>query len=75
MDSDDSDTWSNVSGSEAEDLPYNFNDWLDDYAPELWFLKLAKTILMALIQCGIVVVVVEPLVYFAFLFFNENSYY
>ena len=51
MDSDDSDTLSNVS---IEPEPWNFNDWLDDYASELWFLKLEIAILMALIQCGIV---------------------
>ena len=45
VDLDDSDTWSTVSS----------NGWLDDYASELWFLKLAMAILMALIQYGIII--------------------
>ena len=55
MDSDDSDTLSNVSSSEPEDFPWNFNRWLDNYERELWFLKLAIVILMTLIQYGIII--------------------
>ena len=57
VDSDDSDTWSTASETLSldPDFSWNFNDWLDDYAPELWFLKLAIAILMALIQYGIII--------------------
>ena len=53
VNSDDSDTWSNGSlGAESE---ADFNDWLYDYGRELWILKLAMAILMALIQYGIII--------------------
>ena len=38
-----------LSDSEAEDFSRDFNDRLEDYGRELWFLKLAMVILMALI--------------------------
>ena len=38
-----------LSDSEAEDFSRNFDDRLEDYGRELWFLKLAMAILMALI--------------------------
>lgn len=38
-----------LSDSEAEDFSLDFNDRLEDYGRELWFLKLAMAIMMALI--------------------------